>query len=123
MHQPDLPSPHQVETLAGSWHRLAPLELRRLVLEGATLVIEAAGSQQQQLCAPVVLLNGGDDVAVLADRISDRETPLVCLGDGWTPAQALAERLIQAGYKHVFTPDTQWSGIVAMNAVGADDQP
>lgn len=88
------------DNLVGCIHAVGALELRRLVLEGATLVLEST-------------FDGALNVP--------RDGLLVCLGPDGTPARALADRLSSLDYQHVYTADTHWSGQVALDAAGIRD--
>jgi hypothetical protein len=126
MHHSNSSSSRQVETLSGVWHALGPLELRRLILEGATVVLEASCPDLKDLLnalnPSLRVIEMQDSVEALAREIPEREVPVVCFGQDWRPAGSLANRFMEFGYKHVFTPETHWSGVVAMNAAGAFDQ-
>lgn len=122
----EAPLSHQAEPLAGSWHGLGPLELRRLILEAATVVLEVMSSEADGAdhgsTMNFPILDRYVSAQTMAARFPDREIPIVCLCPDWKPAQKLAERLSAQGYKHVFTAATHWSGIVAMGAAAASDQ-
>jgi len=60
--------------------------------------------------------------AELRRRLPDQETLLVCLGAEGTPAISLAARLSRCGYKHVFTAETSWAGLVARDAAAGPDR-
>lgn len=109
MMQPN-PSPSASEEFSGRWHRVGALELRRLVLEGATILEEGTPP-----------LPASD--AELQLRLPDQETLLVCFDADGTPSTRLAARLSSCGYKHVFTAETSWAGLVARDAAAGPDRP
>jgi hypothetical protein len=119
MGQQDPPSFQHVETLAGDWHALGPLELRRLLLEGATIVLPDSQQELDPINAPVVVVEAHDIDLTLRAKIPDLGVPLVCLCINGMPDRCMADRLSSLGCQHVFIPETHWAGLVALVAVGA----
>lgn len=107
------------EVLCGTWHSIGALELRRLVLEGAILVIQNRNDKDARDQPNIVCLSAQDSDLELASKLPDPEHPLICLAEDWMPATELAERLIEAGYQLVFTAVTHWGGLLAGDAAGA----
>lgn len=123
MHKFDSLSQHVPETLSGCWHRIGSLELRRLVLEGALLVIQESSKSHEALNSGIIVIPENSNARKLQMYIPDQEIPLVCLGQECGPADNLAAHLHNLGYQHVFTPETDWDGKIAIKAAGAQNLP
>lgn len=122
MHHSDSLSQHTPESLAGCWHRIGALELRRLVLEGATLVLREGTTMSQSLAPAIVLVSEEASAESLQSSIPDQQALIICIGPDWGPAHELAIQLHSQGYQHVFTPETDWGGSIAINSSGAHDR-
>ena len=103
---------HEPERLAGCWHCVPPLELQRLVLEGATIVLDMSTSLQPELLGFSAGVEENEMLPSCSVNVPDRDVPLVCLTPAGRPAPGLAHRLFQMGYRHVFTPNSSMVGTV-----------
>lgn len=122
MQRPDQLPQQAPESLAGCWHSIGVLQLRRLLLEGATLILQECDTTPHPIGAGTFVMPENANPECLQWCIPDLDTPLVCVGPGWGPAQELASQLHNAGYQHVFTPETDWGGMIAINGAGGRDQ-
>lgn len=122
MHYSDSLSQHAPESLAGCWHKIGILELRRLVLEGATLVTQESTAAIQKLDPAIVVVSEITTSERLQSSIPDLHTLIICIGPNFGPAHELATHLHSQGYQHVFTPESDWSGTIVINTSGAQDQ-
>ena len=118
MTYPDRSLSHEPERLAGCWHCVPPLELKRLVLEGATIVLDTSTQFEPELLASSVVVEENGTIPSFSVRVADMEAPLVCLTPAWLPAPGLAERLFEMGYRHVFTPNSSMLGTVVSRNIG-----
>lgn len=91
------------ESLSGCWHAVGRSEWTRLLLEDAPLLWQ--GDLDATLLDPtsVVALSDADAMLSVAHQLPDRDTPIVCLRQGFQPAPELARQLHRLGYRHVFT--------------------
>ncbi len=110
MTYPDRSLSHEPERLAGCWHCVPPLELQRLVLEGATIVLDMSTPLQPELLGSSAVVEENAIIPTCSGRVADRDVPLVCLTPAWRPAPGLAKRLFQMGYRHVFTANSSMVG-------------
>jgi hypothetical protein len=84
---------------------LQPLEVRRMLWEGATLVqLKHSFSDSLQ---GAILLDPETDERLVHELLPDIAQPLLCIGLGsggafQEPAVLLAEQLLNLGYQHVF---------------------
>ena len=117
MGQQDSASLPQCETLVGCWHALGPLELRRLLIEGTTLVVSGPVQELQVMTAVALPVTSPQDDADLLNKIPDLCTPLVCMCVDGAPEPDLADRLRQLGYRYVFIPESHWAGRVAIGSL------
>ncbi|WP_094554190.1 hypothetical protein [Synechococcus sp. 1G10] len=89
----------------GQIHELQPLEVRRMLWEGATLV-----QPKHPLSDPLqsaIQLEADMEERQIRDMLPDSTMPLLCMGIGKDgaaskPAVQLAEHLLSLGYGHVF---------------------
>lgn len=121
---PREPSPEQATaSLSGCAHRIGAQELRRLLLEGATLVFDhEAPEQLPSGLHHYAVIEARDAQALIHELLSDREQLLVCLRKDWSPARDLAERLSSYGYHHVYTAENHLAGLFASDVSGVRDQ-
>lgn len=122
MQQSDPLSERALDSLAGCWHKIGALELRRLVVEGATLVCQESPTMVQDLDPGIVIVSEDANFENLQSSIPDKQALLICVGPEWGPAHDLAARMSDQGYEHVFTPETDWDKTSAINSFGAHDQ-
>lgn len=118
MTDPDRSLSHEPEHLSGCWHCVPPLELKRLVLEGATIVLDMSKQLQPELLVSSAVIEENEMIPFCSVEVADKEVPLVCLTPAWLPAPGLAERLFQMGYRHVFTANSSVVGIVVSSNMG-----
>ncbi|WP_152669495.1 hypothetical protein [Synechococcus sp. GFB01] len=109
--------------LSGQCHSVGALELRRLALEGAIVVVEEWATPVSAQLRNTLQLTPSDTSMSINNMIPDQETPLICLAEGWMPAQDLGNRLCQAGYQYVFTAATCWGGLLAIQAATSLGKP
>ncbi|MEB3354205.1 MAG: hypothetical protein VKM34_08220 [Cyanobacteriota bacterium] len=109
--------------LSGQCHSVGALELRRLALEGAIVVVEESATPVSTQHRNMLQLAPSDTSMNINNMIPDQETPLICLAEGWMPAQALGDRLCEAGYQYVFTAATCWGGLLAIDAANSFGKP
>jgi len=103
--KPADPSPEQAAaSLVGCPHAIGFLELRRLLLEGATLAFpETSPDVLPAIFRQFVVIQATDSPAFIRELLPGKDELLVCLSQGWKPATELAERLSFLGYQHVYT--------------------
>lgn len=112
MQRPDLHSQQAQESLAGCWHSIGVLELRRLLLEGASIVLQESDTPTLPMGAGTIVVPENVNAEILKWCIHDLEAPLVCVAPGCGPAERLAAHLYNEGCQHIFTPETDWGGII-----------
>ena len=106
MHHSDSLSQRTPESLAGCWHRIGALELRRVVLEGATLALREGTKTGQSLDPTIIMVSEDASAESHQSSIPDQQALKICIGSDWGPAHKLAIQLHSQGYQHVFTPKT-----------------
>jgi len=91
------------DSLSGCWHAIGRSEWTRLLLKDAPLVWQGDLDATALCTKSVVALSAGDTLLAVAQRFPDRDSPIVCLKQGFQPAPELAQQLHRLGYRHVFT--------------------